>query len=392
MQTLAYRTRLDILSEGYDRKTDWFQPRVAIIPPATAVLLMTRAQLWGSDIFTAVQEMRSDDLGRTWSAARPHPTLDRRPLGDAFVACPCDMTPAWHAASRTLLATGHTAVYKTGEKGALVTNNSCRRDVAYAAYDAGQRTWSEWKTLDFPDPEHFYWTGSGCAQRVDLSNGEILLPVTGVPRQTLGDNAWKACYFSTVVRCSFDGATLRYLGHGDELSVSDPRGFCEPSLVRFDGRFFLTLRNDLRGYVAVSRDGLHYERPSPWTFEDGTELGSYNTQQHWLAHSDGLFLVYTRRGAGNDEVIRHRAPLFMAQVDPERLCVVRSTERELVPNRGAQLGNFGAAAVTPAESWVVTTEHMQGDARYPHNLELTERRGANARVYLCRIQWDRPNG
>jgi hypothetical protein len=32
--------------------------------------------------------------------------------------------------------------------------------------------------------------------------------------------------------------------------------------------------------------------------DDGAELGSYNTQQHWLSHGDGLFLMYTRRGAG----------------------------------------------------------------------------------------------
>jgi len=35
----------------------------------------------------------------------------------------------------------------------------------------------------------------------------------------------------------------------------------------------------------------------PWSFHDGAELGSYNTMQHWATHSDGLFLVYTRRDA-----------------------------------------------------------------------------------------------
>lgn len=41
--------------------------------------------------------------------------------------------------------------------------------------------------------------------------------------------------------------------------------------------------------------------------DDGKELGSYNTQRHWLAHSVGPFLVYTRRGADNDHILRHRA-------------------------------------------------------------------------------------
>ncbi|MFZ4695154.1 MAG: hypothetical protein ACOYMV_08520, partial [Verrucomicrobiia bacterium] len=149
--------------------------------------------------------------------------------------------------------------------------------------------------------------------------------------------------------------------------------------------------DDAKGYVATSRDGLHFETPIPWTFDDGKDLGSYNTQQHWVAHSEGLFLTYTRRGANNDEVVRHRAPLFMAQVDTERLCVIRKTERELIPNRGAQLGNFGALNVTPAESWVVTSEGMRGDARDHSNLAFAEQRGANNRVHVCRILWDRPN-
>ena len=65
-----------------------------------------------------------------------------------------------------------------------------------------------------------------------------------------------------------------------------------------------------------------------------------------MKHSDGLFLVYTRRGANNDHVIRNRAPLFIAQVDPERLCVIRATEKAIVPDRGASLGNFGVANIS----------------------------------------------
>jgi hypothetical protein len=34
---------------------------------------------------------------------------------------------------------------------------------------------------------------------------------------------------------------------------------------------------------------------------------------------------------------------------------------------------------------------MQGDVKRAMDLELTERRGANARVYLARLRWNRPN-
>ncbi|MEI2722625.1 MAG: hypothetical protein V9H26_03485 [Verrucomicrobiota bacterium] len=38
--------------------------------------------------------------------------------------------------------------------------------------------------------------------------------------------------------------------------------------------------------------------------------------------------------------MRHRAPLFMAQVDPTTLRVLRRTEKVVVPERGAELGQL----------------------------------------------------
>src|SRR5690606_4962027 len=134
------------------------------------------------------------------------------------------------------------------------------------------------------------------------------------------------------------------------------RGLAEPSLTRFGDRYFLTIRSDEAGYVASSTDGLHFDPVKKWTFDDGSDLGNYNTQQHWVTHSDSLYLVYTRRGANNDHVFRHRAPLFMAKVDPERLCLIRSTERVLVPEKGARLGNFGVVDVSPTVTWVTDVE------------------------------------
>ena len=164
----------------------------------------------------------------------------------------------------------------------------------------------------------------------------------------------------------------------------------EPSLTRFQDRFYLTLRNDSAGYVAMSKDGLRFEAPQKWLWDDGTDLGNYNTQQHWVTHSDGLFLVYTRKGANNDHVFRHRAPLFMAQVDPVKLRVIRSTERVLVPERGARLGNFAVTEVNERETWVTVAEWMQTwgpDVVIPPDNKY----GADNSVYVARIQWDKPN-
>jgi hypothetical protein len=186
-----------------------------------------------------------------------------------------------------------------------------------------------------------------------------------------------------VLSCTFDGTTLAYQAHGDELALNDARGIYEPSLCKFDGKYYLTLRNDNRGYATVSEDGLHFAPIRPWRFDDGSELGSYNTQQHWLAHGDGLFLAYTRRGANNDQIPRHRAPLFLAQVNPHDLTVIRRTEQVLIPERGVQLGNFKASAITAAESWVTDAEFLLDDQAHP--------RGADGSVFAARVIWSKPN-
>lgn len=142
----------------------------------------------------------------------------------------------------------------------------------------------------------------------------------------------------------------------------------------------MTLRAEVTGYVARSQDGLNYEPIVEWQFDDGQPLGSYNTQQHWIAHGDSLYLIYTRRGANNDHVFRHRAPIFIAQVDPERLCVIRETEQILMPETGLDLGSgYGTVHVGPNETWVIASELV-----FPK-----KRSHEPNRVLLARIVWSR---
>jgi len=128
---------------------------------------------------------------------------------------------------------------------------------------------------------------------------------------------------------------------------------------------------------------MNFSPVQSWKFDDGSDLGNYNTQQHWVTHSEGLFLVYTRRGANNDHVFRHRAPLFIAQVDPVKLQVIRSTEKVLVPERGARLGNFGVTDISPDETWVTVAEWMQPKG--------CEKYGSDGSIFVARIRWNQPN-
>ncbi len=49
----------------------------------------------------------------------------------------------------------------------------------------------------------------------------------------------------------------------------------------------------------------------------------------------------------------------MAAVDIERLCVIRASEREMLPNNGARYGNFGVVNVSEDETWITEAEWMQ---------------------------------
>jgi hypothetical protein len=334
---------------------------------------MQKLVLSKSDVFSGLCDLRTNDLGKTWIGPTEHPTLDRRTPRKGVEVVPCDFSPAWHAASGKLLGTGTTFWYSSSTNNHLPNAPS---EVSYAVYNAANSSWSEWKIMAMPDEKKFEVARAGCTQRVDLANGDILLPIYF--REATSNHRT-----STICRCRFNGNTLIYVEHGEELTVDERRGLYEPSLVRFKDRYYLTLRNDVRAYVTASDDGLHFEPVRPWTFDDGGELGSYNTQQHWVAHSDGLFLVYTRRGADNDHVFRHRAPLFIAQVDPERLVVLRATERIVVPERGAALGNFGVVAVTPQETWITASEWMQPASAHEH--------GSDNSVFVAKLHWNRPS-
>ncbi len=383
--SVNYEITLETVSRGYDRRTCWVHARAGVIPPDRAVLTAQKLRLSGSDIFYVIHSAFSADLGRSWSPFVEQPAFAPRVQPDGSYFYVSDFWPKWQAWAGVLLGTGHTPLYREDR---LVESFYPRRP-AWSVYDPDQGLWKPWQFLEIPN-DPFYNSGAGCAQRVDRPNGDIFLPIYFTPESERARGGKRRSSVS-VLRCRYENDRLTCLEIGNRLTVPEPRGLGEPSLAYFGERFYLTLRNDLRGYVSQSADGLHFAPPRPWRFDDGAELGSYNTQQHWLVHSHGLFLVYTRRGANNDHVFRHRAPLFMARVDPERLCVLRETERIVVPERGARLGNFGVAAASAEESWVVVAEWMQTTPPRPFDSTVCERYGSDNSVFLARIRWNRPN-
>lgn len=376
----AFDIRTQVVHQELNPSFCWFHPRVAAIPGAghggqPAVVMTIQKHLTASDHYSGLHFLRTDDLGKTWSGPTEIPELAwQTGEGDETIAV-CDVTPGWHAPSKKLIAIGIKLRY--GKDGAQLLDQPRSHECAYATYDPASGKWTRWKMLEMPDTDgKFFLVAPGCVQWLVKSDGTLLLPTYFKGRS--GKD-----YTTTVLHCSFDGENLKYLKHGDELAMVGGRGLYEPSLALFQGTYFLTLRNDDAAYVTTSTDGQSFQPPRKWRFDDGQELGSYNTQAHWLVQDQGLFLTYTRRGANNDHIMRNRAPIFIAQVDPQRLHVMRSSERAVLPERGVMLGNFGAAAITPDESWVTDAEYILSATPHP--------KGADGTTWLGRILWSRPN-
>ena len=98
-------------------------------------------------------------------------------------------------------------------------------------------------------------------------------------------------------------------------------------------------------------------------------------------------LVYNRKDASNVNVIRWRAPLWIAQVDPKTLRLRRDTERVVLPLVGdgvnapddvAYSGNFHPVNVTADEAWVTDGE-------------ILPKRGWKGDLLLARLRWAKPN-
>ena len=371
-----FTVSLDVVAKLFDGKQCWVHPRAGTVNGSKEIVMtMSTLDLEGSDVFKGMFQIRSKNGGKTWTKPQKSEPLAPRMETIAGVERPVaasDFWPKWHEKSGVLLGTGHTIVYTPDWK----VDHPRPRHTSYSVYDPKKEEWLPWMKMEMPESGAFANAGSGCVQRLDLEDGSILLPIYFSPPEKNSRVA--------VCHCSFDGKTLRYQKMGNSLSVDDDsRGLHEPSLMEFGGKYFLTIRNDLQGYVTTSDDGLHYEAIRPWIFDDGSPLGNYNTQQHWVRHSEALYLVYTRRGADNDHVFRHRAPLFMAKVDPKKLAVIRETEVALVPERGARLGNFGVTEISPKETWVTVSEWMQPEG--------VEKYGSDGSVYVAKINWKKRN-
>ena len=359
-----------------DDQITWFLPRTTVVPsPKGAKILMTLQEIGGSDYYGPVKWRESADLGKTWSEIRDVPGWGRRKLDGGVEEAISDVVPEYHAKTNTVLAIGQTLFYKDGR----FFTDQPPRHVVYSVRDAAEN-WSASQKLIWDDPRGSRIYVAGCAERVTLPKGDILLPLSFAPKERIDNSV-------AVALCGFDGRELKIKRLGNELRNTTKRGLLEPSIVQFGDRFYLTIRaEDGRGYVAVSSDGLNWAEPQAWSWDNGEPLEMSTTQQHWLKHSDGLYLVYMRKAAENANVMRWRAPLYMALVDQKTMRLVRTTERVIFPLIGDGInaptlvphyGNFHTMMLNRDQSLILAGEVI------PANF--------HGDLLMARIWWTTPN-
>lgn len=369
---MSLHVQLKTVRSGLDGATCWINPMVAVFPetPGRAILISQKLLLSHSDRFYGLHMAESFDHGENWNTLQPIPALANRVTNTGEIAI-AGMKIDYHSDSGKVLGIGCDCAYTHNYR----VDIAYRRSIVHTVFDPVCNAWSPPLKLELPAPFDATQIMSINAQRERTVDGDLL-----VPAQTLlssSSASFSGRYAAVIIRCSFDGETLTYRGHGDILSTETTRGLFEPSLLFHSNHYWLTLRNDESGYVTRGETPYHFAPIKRWTFDDGEWLGNYNTQQHWLTLGENLYLVYTRKGLGNDHVFRHRAPLLIGKVDPETLTVIRATERIVIPERGARLGNFGVTRISPNESWVTVAEWMQPVG--------CEKYGCDNSVYVAKI-------
>lgn len=373
--------KIDIKRIATDFKGErcYVHARGLIRPSGFGIVTTQKLELSGCDVFYGLEMMKTFDGGESFTEIVPCKNLKRRYAQDGTSVAMCDATPFYHKKTGKIILTGHTASY--GADNALAPY-PYPRETPYAVYDEELGDFGEYKFIEMPEtPDRKYYSaGAGCTQILECENGDLLIPFYFNDYERACD-PWHSCSSVSVMRCSFDGKEMKIVEIGNELTVEEPRGLGEPSIARLGGEYLLALRNDVTGYVAKSTDGLHYSEPKPLEFDDGENLGSYNTQAHWLVGGGKLYLVYTRRAENNGHVTRHRAPLFIAEFDKERMCVIRESEMIAVPERGARLGNFGCQSFSDEVGYVFASEWMQG----PLGTEGCMAHGSDNSIFVSKI-------
>lgn len=352
---------------NFDGEKCYVHARAVSLGEDYTFMTMQYLNILGADSFLPLVYV--ENFGKDWSEPKNLGAVKQGENGN--ISLLCDATPIYHKNTGKIIIYGHVATYR---QDGITSVDTDKYYVGYYVFDPETKSISELKYIDFP-PKYTRGVIVCCSQSVIEDNGDILMPVELLLKEEF--------HLSTAVaHLSFDGDTVKFLEISDVLENDVPRGLYEGSLIKFNNRYYLTMRNDNHGYFSVSDDGLNFSKPEIWHWNSGEILENYNTQQHWFYIGNELYLVYTRKAENNNHVFRHRAPLFLAKVDTEKMYLIKETEKIAVPERGARLGNFGANQISENKALITVGEWMQYEGRSKYG----EQYGSDNSIFVTKIE------
>lgn len=361
-----------IASQGYDRIRCWANP-VALPYGNEVLVLAQKLTLKAIDCFSDVSLFRSTDSGNSWSNASLFPHLADTVLPDGKrIAYLVSAMRLMDDNTILVLATRH--CYNADN----TLDKETPRCVVYFYFDPEKASCTELRKLELPAPQDAHTLAVNT--QFNFQNRKCLLPYSIWQNRTRRFSAGIA-----EIRREPDG-TLTVIDSAVPLTTDDARGFLEPSLCLFDGKYYLTLRNDLSGYITCSSDWKNFPTPEKLNWSNGEWLGNCNTMTRLITIGNKLYLVYTRCGLNNDHVFRNRAPLLTAEVDTRTNSVKPETEQIVVPEYGARLGNFTAVTSGVNNAYISVAEWMQTLEPDWHECWKCEQYGADNRIWYIELK------
>jgi hypothetical protein len=321
-----------------------------------------------SDIPEQMQQRRSPDNGKTWSAWEPAGLREKTPQGVHYVSpCPAWVDPVngWmlqfvceavlphdEAPEYSKYGTLHYRVSTDGGRTFVVpTRQVIQSGEQYNASHPIEGVWVGKNTL--------YAQPHSC---VHTRGDKVLVPVEIPPIDANGNLAllggsWDYANAAVLVGTWNADKTIRWdLSH---LVMADPtkttRGFSEPTIAEMpDGRILMVMRgsNDVKPSLpgwkwhSISTDGgVNWSPAKPWTYSDGSSFFSPSSCSQLLQHSNGrrywIGNIWPTNPKGNEP--RHL--LVIGEVDPGNLLLMKDTVT-VIDTKGpgdpgnVQLSNF----------------------------------------------------
>ncbi len=336
-------TRQRLFSGGWG-ETSKFYPNV-MTDGRTAVMVWTLCAQKGGDVFFDNFAAISCDTGKTYGEPRPLSTKDTFTDG---VRNHVSLISAFYNRTHQKWLIFGMLMHYTPENVCIDYHGFSLGTPVMALYDpAVGDIVTDFQEIPVPVS---YISSCPHGQILELDGGDMLLTHYLIRKEET------VCSAMTI-RYALDRNTLSVVRAGEVLFGGGyKRGFCEPSVACLHGKIYMTIRTDEQGLFAESEDGYTFTTPKPWLWDDGAVLENANTMQRWIRFRDSLYLAYTRKDTMNAHIFRRRAPLYIARFNEDNKCLIRAEERILVPELGADLGNFAVCDVSDTESILTTAE------------------------------------